>query len=312
MSSIVTPYSPDLKGRWDSVVSGAQARVFQHYRDYMDYHADRFTDASCLVVSSSTKEAVFPASREADIVTSHAGLSYGGLLFGSDWRISEVVDAFDSVCTDYAASGVSRLIIKLVPRMYSERVCEEFKYAVFKAGGQVSAVQASTVIAPGMGNMSSRRARALRKARRLGFEVAAGTEYLSEYWEILRENLSSRHEVEPVHTVEEMGLLAARFPGNIRCLVALEQAKVVAGFVLYETETVTHLQYIASSHEGRKGGALELLAHEVISSAESQARVVDFGISTEQQGRVLNSGLIRFKEEFGGSAETYDVWTVDL
>ena len=39
---------------------------------------------------------------------------------------------------------------------------------------------------------------------------------------------------------------------------------------------------------------------------------VDFGISTEDGGAVLNEGLVCFKEEFGGGGVVHEVFTLDL
>jgi hypothetical protein len=39
---------------------------------------------------------------------------------------------------------------------------------------------------------------------------------------------------------------------------------------------------------------------------------LDFGISTEQGGHVLNEGLIANKERFGGRAVMYDAYEITI
>ena len=46
---VVERYEPGLRAIWDDVVKRARARHFMFERAYMDYHADRFADASLLV-----------------------------------------------------------------------------------------------------------------------------------------------------------------------------------------------------------------------------------------------------------------------
>ena len=45
----IEAYTPALKGAtWDELVQASRNGVFLHLRDYMDYHSDRFTDASLI------------------------------------------------------------------------------------------------------------------------------------------------------------------------------------------------------------------------------------------------------------------------
>ena len=46
----------------------------------MEYHADRFTDYSLLVYDGNKLLALLPANRSGDVLYSHAGLTYGGVI----------------------------------------------------------------------------------------------------------------------------------------------------------------------------------------------------------------------------------------
>lgn len=41
---------------------------------------------------------------------------------------------------------------------------------------------------------------------------------------------------------------------------------------------------------------------------KDKVRYLDFGISTEDSGKVLNEGLISQKESFGGRTVVYQTW----
>jgi hypothetical protein len=75
---------------------------------------------------------------------------------------------------------------------------------------------------------------------------------------------------------------------------------------------VAHAQYIAASDAGRETGALDGLFQHLISLHAATHRYFDFGISNTDQGRVLNEGLVRQKEEFGGGAVVHDVYRATL
>jgi hypothetical protein len=83
---------------------------------------------------------------------------------------------------------------------------------------------------------------------------------------------------------------------------------MLAGVVMFETATVAHAQYSAMSDDGRKTGALDGLFSYLIDHYRPRTRWFDFGISSEQEGQVLNQGLAGQKEEFGGSAVVYDAY----
>jgi hypothetical protein len=82
--------------------------------------------------------------------------------------------------------------------------------------------------------------------------------------------------------------------------------------VLFEWGGVAHAQYIAVGEAGREIGALDGLLEHLIQTTAERCRIFDFGISNTGQGRVLNEGLVRQKEEFGGGGVVHDVYNVSL
>lgn len=115
-----------------------------------------------------------------------------------------------------------------------------------------------------------------------------------------------RHGTVPVHTLAEITLLRNRFPDNIRLFEARLDSACLAGVVMYVTPKVAHAQYISASHDGKACGALDLLFDYLINNEFSSQDYFDFGISTEQGGRLLNHSLIYQKEGFGARAVCYD------
>jgi hypothetical protein len=151
--------------------------------------------------------------------------------------------------------------------------------------------------------------RSVRKATRAGLTVLDATDY-GPYWDVLTENLQSKYRTAPVHTLEEITLLAGRFPENIHLSVCMSGGRVIAGVVVYASPRVAHLQYIGSSAEGRESGALDLLMVHLIGVWRDR-RYFDFGAATEQDGRYVNTGLVEFKEGFGARTVVHDHYTLD-
>jgi lipid II:glycine glycyltransferase (peptidoglycan interpeptide bridge formation enzyme) len=143
--------------------------------------------------------------------------------------------------------------------------------------------------------------------------VEAGSTAYEEFWPVLERNLRERYGRHPVHTLAEIQLLQARFPEQIELIVARHEGRVVAGTVLFHTGTATHAQYIAAAPQGRELAALDLVFERAIALASQRGhRVFDFGISTEQEGKVLNASLEQFKHEFGSGTVAYDTFEVSF
>jgi hypothetical protein len=116
------------------------------------------------------------------------------------------------------------------------------------------------------------------------------------------------HQAKPVHSLEEITLLHAKFPQQICNYICLLDGEAVAGFVLFVMKNVVHVQYISANETGKNTGALDLLFHELINEKYTHISYFDFGQSTEKMGEILNENLIFQKEAFGGRGVTYDIY----
>ena len=87
---------------------------------------------------------------------------------------------------------------------------------------------------------------------------------------------------------------------------------MIAGTIIFEYGQVVHTQYMAANEEARQIGALDLTVNTVIEKYRNNKKWLDFGISTEDGGRVLNEGLISQKEGFGGRTNVYEMWRLKL
>src|SRR5580693_8992419 len=71
----VERYEDAAREDWDRLVLAARGRHFMFQRAYMDYHADRFSDASLMILRSGRPCALFPATRHGETIISHGGLT---------------------------------------------------------------------------------------------------------------------------------------------------------------------------------------------------------------------------------------------
>lgn len=308
---ILKPYSMDARGQWDSVVQSSRNGNFLHLRDYLDYHAHRFDEQSLIVEKQGKPVAVFPCNRIEDRIISHGGLTYGGLVYGTDLHATEVLEIFRQLAGHYARMGAHKLTYKAVPYIFHRYPAEEDLYALFRLGAKLSRRDISSAIRLDRRiKLSDSRKNTIRKAAKHGVEIREG-DFFADYHQLLTDVLG-RIGSQPVHTLHEMELLKTRFPDGIRLFGAFGNGRLLAGTLIYDFGEVTHTQYLASSEEGRKTGALDYVLAHLLDSIFVRHRYFSFGISTEQNAQYLNEGLIFQKEGFGGRGVVHDFYDLDL
>ncbi|GAA5170302.1 GNAT family N-acetyltransferase [Viridibacterium curvum] len=303
---------------WESLCARAPMANLLHTRRFLSYHGERFEDQSLIARDEAgTLRAALPAARlphQPDCVVSHPGASFGGVIQDGSLLGEDLLQLLSDMAKDLAAAGFRVLRYKAVPTIYQRWPVQDDLYALVRLGATLYRRDLSSCIAvDARREPSARRQRSLRKARNAGVTVRQDMTSLEAFWAVLCETLRSRHGTQPVHTLDEIRLLAARFPDDILLVVAELAGQVEAGVLLFNSPAVSHAQYIASSETGNACCALDaVFEHCIAQTGSTGRRYFDFGISNEEEGRRLNTGLYRFKSEFGGGGATHDFYELAL
>jgi hypothetical protein len=78
---------------------------------FLEYHADRFTDASLLIEEDGLIEGLLPANRVEDIVYSHQGFTFGGLIT-ADTSTLAIMRRLDAIVSWLRQQGVAKMVYK--------------------------------------------------------------------------------------------------------------------------------------------------------------------------------------------------------
>lgn len=303
-------YTEADKASWDAFVAQSKNGTFLFFRNYMDYHADRFSDHSLMVYYKSSLYALLPANLTGDTLYSHQGLTYGGLLMTDKCKTAVVRDIFIAINNYLRQQGISRVVYKHIPWIYASLPAEEDLFALSNVchTSLVSRDVASVVELDNRLPFSVLRKRGIKKAEKAGISIMEMQD-CREFWSLLEHNLMDRYGARPVHTLEEITLLKSRFPQHIRLFVACQGSRVFGGTLLYIDHQTAKTQYISANEEGKRVGALDLLFSQLIARCEKDGiRYFDFGTSNLVANDDLNDSLIFQKEGFGGRAVCYDTY----
>jgi hypothetical protein len=291
-------YSDSLKSMWDRFIPATKNRNFLFMRDYMDYHRDRFADHSLLFRLNGTLMACLPANVAERILHSHQGLTFGGLLLHRDIRLHQVQAIVAALRGHLASQGLEALIYRPMPHPYHEFPAEEDILALHANGATVVDTRATLCVRAGqLERLSSDRRKDLRADSEGELTIRRSDDFAG-FMRHCAAYLARRFASHPVHSEEEMILLASRFPDNIQLYVVERASEMLAGTILYRHATCAKLQYGARGPGSDDERAFTRLYGYILGEILPPGSWVDFGHSHDPAGR-FNEGIHRFKESMG-------------
>lgn len=308
----VIVYNSTMKKNWDDFIENAVNSHFMHYRDFMDYHSDRFSDHSLVIKDTKGKIiAVLPANLKDGILYSHQGLTFAGLLVNSMINAITVLSIFDAILKYCKLSGIKNLIYKRTPDIFHTRIFQDDLYAIYLNNGNLFRRDLNSCVSLRSDYKYSKgRKWSINKAKKEVLEIAE-LGCFDEFWMILTDVLKV-HDAKPTHSLDEILLLKEKFRENIKLYVSKKENEILAGTVVFINNNVVHTQYMASTHRGREVGALDYLIHELMTYHYKEKEYFNFGISTEESGRYLNEGLFLQKNGFGARSTVNEFYEITI
>lgn len=322
MSLTVRTFTETDTPAWEAFVASANNGTIFHERKFLGYHpGDRFNDHSLLVDKGGKLRAIFPAveinSDGVKSLVSHQGSSYGGIVVQEDLSFQDSYD-FVQAITEYARkTGFQRIQMTLPPAIYQYRVSNYLDFSLIKHGFSYKKRDVSSMLTieespeKNLQRFRSTHRTAVRKAVKQGVTIRESEDW-SDFYDILKENLNIRHNVQPTHTLDELLILRDLYPEQIKLFGAYHEDKLVAGVVNFSVnKDVVLAFYISHNEKYQNLRAVNLLFYEFITWCHNNSyRYLDFGIFTVNMEP--NFGLGRFKENFGASGVFRDTFELDL
>ena len=303
-------YNKEKKHEWDQFVKNSKNGTFMFERGFMDYHSDRFTDNSLMFYEEDKLVALFPASLHDKELRSHGGLTYGGFITDSSMKQHKMLECFELLKQYMKEKNLSKLLYKVVPHIYHKQPSEEDLYALYKSNAKLLKIEPSTTLLLKKPlKMPKGRKAQISRARREGVIIEQSNDF-DTFINLENSVLAEHHNTKAVHTADELKLLNSKFENEIQLWVAKYQGIVIAGTLLFVYDNVVHTQYMAANDKAREIGGLDLLIKTLMDKFAENKTYFDFGISTEENGKILNNGLISQKEGFGGRTAIYQTWEI--
>jgi len=282
------------------------------YREYMDYHSDRFVDHSLVFLDKNENIlGLLPANLSDCTLYSHQGLTFGSVIIDDSVRAENVIEMFSAMKEYCARNSIEKIIYKCIPYIYHTIPADEDRYALFLNKAYLFRRDiSSTIYLGGEIRYSKGRKSTVKKAQKENLKFSKSEDY-EGFWQLLEGLLNQKYGRNPAHNVGEIKKLAATFPENIHLYLVHQEEDLMAGAVLFNNTNIVHTQYLASSERGKEIGALDYLVDHLIIDSKGIYKYFDFGISNENDGLFLNKGLILQKEGFGARAVVHDFYELN-
>ena len=307
----IRTYQKEDFALWNDFIQKAKNATFLFHRHFMEYHSERFEDYSLLVFDEDKLVAVLPANRIGDVVHSHQGLTYGGLVLAPKVKLSNTIAVFWSLLQYLHENKIHTLIIKRIPNFYCSDFSEEMEYLLFILKAQLIRRDALSVLDTTLSIQPSKtRMESIRRGKKNGLIIKEETKFELFWNQILLPNLDKKHDAKPVHTFEEMTQLQRHFPKNIRHFNVYDADEIVAGTTIFVTDRVAHPQYISGNERKNELGSLDYLYYYLITDVFKNQQFFDFGPSHEDNGTKIKEGILFWKESFGAKTTTQNFYEV--
>lgn len=314
MSLTVRKYESKDKALWNQFVTTAKNATFLFNRDFMDYHSDRFEDYSLLVFKEKKLLAVFPAHVQEDSIFSHLGLTYGGLIFSNVMGVEPTCTVFDVVVQFLKNNSFKSVTVKVLPEPYQTNYSSAFEYALFRQEALLTRRELNYYVdltKP----LEIHKSKLKYKNKGLwdDLEIKKTTDFTTFWDELLVPVLEEQYDSSPVHSKEEINLLAERFPENIIQYLVQSDGKYLAGMTLFISGKVVKSQYGVANEDGKACRALDYLYIYLLEEFKKQGfTYFDMGTTNTGDGKSFNKGLSKYKEEFGARPYNQDRYLLHL
>ena len=306
-------YSKEFENEWEEFVSSSVNGTFMQERRFLSYHpSDRFSDHSLIFMEDKRIIAVLPAAvieqEDKRILVSHPGASHGGLIVKSSLGTKKCLELVSALIEYCATAGFDYIRLKPVPKVYHKELSDQLDFSLRFSGFRLEYTELATVLELKKDEesflklvMSDTAFRNYQKALKSGLSVMEDG-HINDFWPILEHKLKLNHNAKPAHTLDEIKHLKTLYPDMIKLFAAYEGVTPVAGVLVFLlNDRVINCFYIAH-HDGfqHKRPLNLIFGHMMEWGLKNGFSYLDFGISTEAKGSIVNTGLFHFKEGYGG------------
>jgi hypothetical protein len=298
----LVPYREELRDTWERLVRSASNGHFFMERGFLDYHGNRFEDASFLVRRRGHWLGVIPMHRvDRNAWHSHDGIPFAGLIANPRLNHSDEVSLFAALREQLRRQEVRALKWTPVPWSYRRQPGDGETLALENLGATKGRSKSACMLR--LDQPAHRTKRLITQSRSALTRELQFVEQvpLEVGWELVADTLARRHDAPPLHRPEDWRYLAQRYPDQIHgCGIQSPGGELLVFQLLFLCRPVVRMQAVGYTPDAVRFHAVEKLCFELATRPWTRYQWLDFGTSNDPATGELVESLHEFKERFGG------------
>jgi len=296
---------------WDTFIDQSINGTIFHKQQFLSYHINRdFNNHSLLFYKKNILIAVFPASIIENILISHPGASFGGIIYS---RISlndllQILDLIEEYAIKHKCINITMTPTPVIYNHKDESLSYALRWKKYEEKEQYFAS-----IIPIQNNLHNQINQIIKNKSRTqkyynniikkyNLEIVWINEF-NEFYPILKEN-KKKYNGKPTHTLDELNKINTLLPNAIKLLAIKKDGAVIGGNMIFMAkENIGIIFYNMIDYQF---SAMQISTIQILESIkwahENNIKYLDFGVSHESGEQHLlepKMSLIKFKEEFG-------------
>ena len=304
----ITKYNDILFDEWEKFISDSNNGTIFQKQAFLQYHINRkFVDGSLVIKNKSTIVAVVPAAIKENILYSHPGSSYGGIVLSHnlDFKmIHDILKVIDEYCI---TQKYKALFLINSPSIYQKKSDQSLDYLLQWNGFKQTELYISHAVdisktSDILSLLTKRKRRYINNNQKLNSLTFEEETDLHEFYDILIAS-KKKYNTNPTHSLDELTKLKDMFPQQIKLLVTRNENKIIGGSLIFFTnDNVALVFYNTILEEYRESQIAMLQLYKCMEIAKRyNLHWIDFGVShtpEEENPLAPKFSLIHFKEQF--------------
>ncbi len=304
----ISKYEKKQLDEWDQFINASNnGTMFQKQR-FINYHIDRkFVDNSLIIKNNNNIVAVLPAAIKNNILYSHPGSSYGGLVLAKKTEfsvINNIIQELDNYCKN---KKLKSIFLINSPSIYHKEVDDSLDYLLQwnhfrKKEIYIShAVNINETVSV-LDLLKKRKRRYLNNDDGLNALEFKESNEFDLFYDILLKS-KEKFKTKPTHSLEELYQLKKIFPEQIKLLLTMKKDSVVGGSLMFFANKKISLIFYNTILEELRNSQISMLQLYKCMEISKQLgyQMVDFGVSHTPEANdpmAPKLSLIHFKEQF--------------
>jgi len=309
-------YSEKYFHKWENFIKNSRNGTIFHSRSFLSYHPkDKFRDFSLLFLKDGNIFSVLPGCLIEDnnhkIFASHQGSTYGGFIIPYRFGIRDCLRLVEDFIEFIKKKGIDYIWMRYPEYIFEKEPSQEIKFAMNYFGFKIEYMELSTCYDLSLYNENIPIIRQARKSYEKGIYCVFNDGNFKEFYRNLYKNLNEKYHREPTHTLEEILKLKKLLKDYLILISAYYNQIFIGGLLIFiANEKTAHIFYSTTKKNFKKGifpndALIDIAIREF---KRRGFRFLNYGISTENNGKIINFNLIRFKEKFKGFGVYREIW----